>query len=74
MNETLDAAVTRIELLEVALREARDDMAGWIGYAAPYFQWKHDARASLDKITAILEDDYDTAWLPGPDDHLGVRQ
>lgn len=37
-----------------ALREARDDMEAWQGYASAFMHEKHDAAGDLAKIDAAL--------------------
>lgn len=46
----------RAERLAEALREARDMVEDWAGYASEYFQDKHDLQGDLAKLDAALRD------------------
>lgn len=43
----------RDELLE-ALKDAREMVSDWAGYASPYFQEKHDIDGDLEKLDAAI--------------------
>jgi uncharacterized small protein (DUF1192 family) len=45
----------RADKLAEALREARDAIEDWAGYASDYFREKHDLAGDLAKIDAALE-------------------
>jgi len=53
--ELMDA-ITRADKLEEALREARDAIEDWAGYASDYFREKHDLAGDLAKVDALLRD------------------
>lgn len=46
----------RAEQLEDALREAREMVEDWAGYASEYFQAKHDLQGDLAKLDAVLRE------------------
>jgi hypothetical protein len=47
------------ERLREALREAKDRIVEWAGYASPYFREKHDLEGDLAHIDAALKGDSD---------------
>lgn len=49
-------SVRRAERLAEALREARDAIEDWAGYASDYFREKHDLAGDLAKVDALLRD------------------
>ena len=51
-----EQAEARAERLAEALREARDAIEDWAGYASDYFREKHDLAGDLAKIDALLRD------------------
>ena len=44
-----------IKRLREVLREAKDRIVEWAGYASPYFREKHDLEGDLAHIDAALE-------------------
>ena len=51
-----DALAAENARLREALREARDAIEDWAGYASDYFREKHDLAGDLAKIDALLRD------------------
>ena len=49
-----DALAGRVRELEVALRDARVNMADWASYAGSYFHQKYDLAGDLAAIDAAL--------------------
>lgn len=50
----MNAPDARMQILAEALREARDNMIGWQGYASEYFKDKHDTAGDIAAIDAAL--------------------
>ena len=55
LNEFNRRQSRRIAELEGALKDAREDIEDWAGYASEYFQDKHDLKGVLAKYDAILQ-------------------
>lgn len=51
-----DALAAENARLREALREARDAIEDWAGYASDYFREKHDLAGDLAKVDALLRD------------------
>ena len=49
----LELIQQRDELL-AALKDAREMVSGWAGYASPYFQEKHDIDGDLERLDAAI--------------------
>lgn len=54
LNHEIDEARRQRDEAVEMLREARDMVECWSGYASPYFQDKHDLAGDFAKIDAIL--------------------
>lgn len=54
--QTAEQQGKRAEQLAEALREARDMVEDWAGYASEYFQNKHDLAGDLAKLDTALRD------------------